>query len=222
MSLSLDGTNNSNSLVGSILTGTLSTTKENDIILAFFKYAGNVQVNSIANTAGLVWTKRLKKNTSNNGACVELWYAVSPNILTADSIAATFSGAPTSPRIFSVAVNGAYQSVPFDQNSSLPNGNAALATSSLSTSISTNNPNDILFSIMNAGASGTATTIPSGFTNIFNSAGFYSLDYRIVSARQATVSETYSLSVAQDMAMLVDAVQINPVTGDAIWFGMEF
>lgn len=200
MALALDG-----SATAFGATVTLSTSLTNDVICCFIKYVSG-QPTSITDTAGLTWIRRYTSGTQGVNACLDLWYAISPGILTADVI--TPVGATGTPRYLVFGVNGANTTTPFDVNVSLPAASVGIAGNTNTKTISTTNANTMLLACIDTGNTFPTFTEPTGFTQIINAAGSMDASYQIVSSVQSSVAITYSwVNSGIAACMLVDAIQ---------------
>ena len=214
--LALDGHNfTASSCAASPCALTLTTTSTNDVVVVWVKNAAIVgsgaTASSISDTAGLTWSKRKAVATSSVFAVdLEEWWAISPGVLTGDTISVSLTGATVFARIDAFGISGANTATPFDVNVSLPasNTNTVPGASSTSTTNSTTNANTMLIAGFACGTGNcNPITVPSGFTQIdgYTSADF---SYKIVSATQSSLTETYSwTAVGNARVMISDAVQ---------------
>lgn len=117
-------------------TMTLSTNNAGDIIYVFASAEnsgiGTPNISSITSTSGLNFTRRFQHQESNfasfnsNGFTglmnidVETWWAYAPNQLNNEIITVSYDGAVESAVFYSVGVNGANPTSPFDPNGGLP------------------------------------------------------------------------------------------------------
>ena len=138
-SLALDGNGFSNTAAPTISTSsvTLTTANANDVIILDIVQNGTT-VNTVSDTAGLVWHQRAVAGTPP--FLIYEYYAIAPTALSADAITVNFAGTPGYVDLNTFGVSGANTLAPFDTNVSLP------ATPAVSTgSVTTSNANDFIF-----------------------------------------------------------------------------
>jgi hypothetical protein len=208
--LSLDGTAE---VTGATIT--LSTTKTNDVIVLVIRSIGGVTV-AVTDTAGLHWTKEATTGLVGASVQIDIWYAVSPSILSSDVITPT---GYSSMRLTAFGVNGANTTTPIDPNASIPATGGAASETSQSLTISTNNPNDFLISTVGATASLGTITEPSGFTQVISAGTAEDVSYKIVSSTLSSSAITYSWTSAQTVAMAVTAIQAPSTNVDMLFQG---
>ena len=183
----------------------LTTSSANDVIILDI-LQNSTTVSLVSDAAGLVWHPRAVAGAG--GQTVYEYYAIAPNVLSADVITVNFAGTPSYVDLNAFAVSGANTSSPFDSNVSVP---ASPATST--GSISTSNANDFIF----AGYRFGGTFMPAagaGWTAINASGNYYMSEYKVVSATQAGLVAT--ASVADETGGIIDAIVQNtapPATG---------
>lgn len=187
----------------------LTTTNKNDVIIVFACSGptNNGAVQTISDVASLTW--KLRKSSSFNAGtefCDE-WWAISPNILSADNITVTW--ALNAGRTTAFGISGADISYPFDNNASVPATNSAVTASTISIAgISTNNPSDILITMMRGFATLSTVTRPTSFTQVLATGASQDVAYNIVSAVASSTTYTYSWTGgAQNAIMLFDAIK---------------
>lgn len=152
----LDGTSHGVAVSSSSLaTGTLTTTRANDLIVAFVwtkKTAGGsyFTVSSMSATGVTGWTQKYQSQhgTFGSGAFAnfEVWYGTASSTI-AGAVTATLSGAADRAIIVAFGVNGAATSSMFDDNSGAPYQTFQDSGSNSGThnqTYSTVNPNDLI------------------------------------------------------------------------------
>ena len=183
---SLDGHANVDTS-GSSATLILTTSSANDVIIAM---AGGQQgaAPTIGDTGGLTWILRTHYDDGSRASLYE-WYAIAGSTLSSDRI--TISSKTTYNNYEVFGVSGANTASPFDPNSGLP----ALASSAASgyprVSVSTSNPNDLVFGGQVTSYCGSSLAAGTGFTLIDsnsppNQNGAY--EYELVSSTQSGLS----------------------------------
>jgi hypothetical protein len=223
MALALDGhaTNNETTGLQTSLSVTLSTALAKDIIVVVvdFGWASGgaaASVSSITDGAALTWTKR-KYVAAGSQNVMEIWWAYSSGILSADSITVNYnnpSNAVVTVLVF--GVNGADTSAPWDTNVSLP-ASVTTGTNTPSVSgVSTTAGNTMLLGIYGSNSVGVAPTAAgSTFTIIDDSFQAFSgqgsgaaAEYKVVSASQSSVSVAFAAtSGSAGGTMLADAIK---------------
>jgi hypothetical protein len=213
--LSVDNAVTASVASGNTLVPVLTTVNTNDVIIieSVNTAATNSGISGISDTAGLTWTKR-KGCVIAGVISNELWYAVSSGALTSDSITVTYNGAPSA-RVVAFGVNGANTATPFDTNVALPGCNTTTSGTSNTTTISTDNANDMIISFAKVNVSFGTLTPPTGNTaipatgNPFTSSGFYE---KIVAATQSSATNAYSWTTGGNNSdQIVDAImQASP------------
>ncbi len=169
---------------------TLSTSNMNDIVIVYASETLDVQTSctfSVSDTAGLTWAARggivfgRSNGVSYRDQLQEFW-AKSSAILTSDSITESISGCgPNYNGLQVFAISGANFNYPFDPNSGLPDSGSDSSSgqqSLTSATVSTNNPNDIVFAGVQHGT-GAVANPGSGFTSIISTGG-YGTEYQLV------------------------------------------
>lgn len=179
----------------------LTTTSSNDVIVCFIKYTNGFPTS--VSGGSLTWIGRSTHGSDPAGSiALDEWYAIAASPLSSVSI--TQSGATGGTKFICFGVSGANTSIPFDTNGSIPSNFFSGGVSSHTTTITTDNANDMLIGAITSNNFGTITP-PSGFTNIKTSTT-QSADYKIVSSTQSSVGITYSVS-SNFNSMIVDAIQ---------------
>lgn len=203
----------------------LSTGTSPDVVIVYFGGncgGANPTANTVSDTFGLTWTKRIHLYVAGFAGWIDEWYAIAPSILNPDTITTTLQhpvpcgNANMAVNIF--AVSGASTSNPFDPNAGLPyhqtssGGSAGFFVDTV-TGVSTSNANDMLisgdFNGNGAGAFGGA----GGFTLIASTSttggGETSSEYKVVSTTQSGITVTYSGADSDGFSylMIVDALQ---------------
>lgn len=201
MTIAIDGS----ATTSSSDTVTLSTTSANDVIMCYIESV--LAVTSISDTAGLTWIKRVANPILSGGINFSEWYAISSGVLTNDVI--TQSPSQPTGRIVAFGLSGANTSSPFDSNGSIPNFVALGDITSTSDAItySTNNANDIILEAFRSASAPGTITRPSGFTQVLATGGSQDHCYRVVSATQSSVTDTYSYTNMTASMMIVDAIK---------------
>lgn len=210
--LTIDGTISTSAPVGSTIAATLSTTLVNDIIVVVFEEtAGHtITVSSVADTAGLTWTRRVAKAGPSQLNC-EIWWAYSAGILTSDVVTVTGSATLSGARLTVFGVNGVSSgnyANPWDVNVSLPASISNANSVTESRVISTTATNTMLISVLrSANALGTLTR-PSGFASIVSTGANQDCAYNVVSSAQSSVTETFSWTgTSGENILVIDAIQ---------------
>lgn len=158
-------------------TASLTTTGTNDIIIVcVHNEASTAQsVQSISDSAGLSWARVANvqgvggSSYVNNG---ELWWALAPAALSADTITVTLTGAIDDATIIAFGVSGATLSNPFDPNASLP----AVAVNTAAPSVTFSTTQNDTFIIGFTGTNSSPVPSISGLTaitSVDNSSGSY-------------------------------------------------
>ena len=192
----------------------LTTSDTNDLIVAFC--AGNAGQTgfSISDGSSLTWHQRGSVLTGAGADVIEVYYATSATKLSSDLVTCTNVPSGSHNIVVSVfGVNGANLVTPFDSNSNIPNTNSAVASTTPSCTMTTSNPNDLLFTYL--GHSGnTVQATPSGFTTIQTTGGSPSsqTSYELVASTQSSVTESWSLSSSGHWATWCDAIQSSVVS----------
>lgn len=184
-----------------------STSGANRIVCLFAKYGGPSEApTGVSDTGGLTWVKRKSVNVATIG--VDLWYAVAAAQQTAKTI--TVTGTSSNQRSTVFSISGANINVPFDDNATLPASNSGLVVSSLTCTVSTSNPKNMLIATVGCdGLTGLGTvTRPTSFSQILATGSFEDVSSLLVSSLQSSVSEVYSWTATITCAaMIVDAIQ---------------
>jgi hypothetical protein len=179
MTLALDGSVTANASSGtSLALPGLTTTKTNDVIVVFAlvnSASGVISVSSIADTAGLTWTKRAGAGVTSQP--LEEWYAISSGILSSDVITVTLSAAVAFLTLSAFAVSGANTTSPWDANVSLPATSSTAAVSVSTTAAATMLIGGYRLSSVAAPGAGAAFT---AITNV----NFLLTEYEVVSSAQ--------------------------------------
>lgn len=170
--LALDGSASNNVTSGATITATLTTTQSNDIIMVAV-LANAVNIDSIADAAGLTWSTRLSLTAPN----LRLFTAVAPSPLVGDVITVTFNTATTFATISAFGVSGANTTTKFDPNAAIPSQGTTSPVA-----FTTNNTNDMLIACYRMGTAN--PTAGAGWTTILG-ANFMLTEYKIVSATQS-------------------------------------
>jgi len=194
----------------------LSTSRGNDIIIVFAFELLDLKANctfSITDTAGLAWAARSNVvfGRYNRDQMQEFW-AKSPGVLTSDVITESILGCASAEYggeyngLHAFAISGAVFDNPFDANSSLPSTNSGLGTVA-STTISTNNPGDMIISAVQHGGPPAATP-QSGFTILISggTTGGTATDYGFTSSALSGFSVSFSFSNSDYWQQIADAL----------------
>jgi hypothetical protein len=199
------GTSTASSTVG---TGaSVSTSGTNRVLLAFVtcdKSAGAAPtVNSITDTAGLVWTKifgnTLVYTVAGTGlqTRLEVWWAPAAAQLSSDTVTATFSASATGAHIDVASFSGCNSiSAPFDVNGSNPSGASDVTGTSgvPDTLLSTTSVDTTVLGMYYGGRNSIGngagfTTIANGFIDpATNQEYFTALGYQSFSAVQTNLA----------------------------------
>ncbi len=195
---------------------TLSTSNMNDIVIVYASETLDVQTSctfSVSDTAGLTWAARggivfgRSNGVSYRDQLQEFW-AKSSAILTSDSITESISGCgPNYNGLQVFAISGANFNYPFDPNSGLPDSGSDSSSgqqSLTSATVSTNNPNDIVFAGVQHGT-GAVANPGSGFTSIISTGG-YGTEYQLVGGTLSNFAVTFSFSMSSYFQMIADAI----------------
>lgn len=174
--ITLDGTSARSDATSTTATPTLTTTHAGDFILVFSQSNSSL-TSTVADVAGLTWTKRASVSPGSGHS--EEWWAVAPSPLTADVITVTYAGS-TFHTTIAVGLSGVAASSQFDSNVSLPSGSGTATTT-----FSTTNANDIIFD--NCGLSGSTGIIQSGWTSLTNT-NFMLVQYQLVTTTQSSAT----------------------------------
>jgi hypothetical protein len=204
MTLALDG-----SVVGagepaSSVALTLSTVNAGDIIIVFLESFNGGPTLSVADTAGLTWTKRQSVDTSGTGgnttSIVEEWWALAPSALSSDVITITMSGDQFLIG-YAFAISGANTTSPFDTNAAVPASNNVGGFASISTTAA-----NTFVIAYNRHSSLSSFSAGSGFTLVATPIGFGDLaQYAIFSSAQTGLSVADS-SPSTVIVSIADAI----------------
>jgi hypothetical protein len=222
--LAIDGTGATQcqlNLATSTCVVTLSTTNTNDVIMveayeAISSCSSVVNQPTIADTSLLSWTGRGYTVSSNTHVSVKEFWAISTGLLSTDAITVTSTGgtgtgACVMLNVIAFGVSGANTATPFDTNAGLPYVSTGSGTSS-TTTITTSNANDFLFTDIVTGCSNGGLAVPGGYSTIANldtSCALAQSDalYKIVSSTQIGVAVTYTWSTSHGFGQMTDAIQ---------------
>lgn len=185
---------------------TLTTTRPNDIILAWAAYAAGTSVAfTISDSAGLMWNLRV--DGSGN---YRYWYAVSSIILSSDVIT-IHGGQSFIGQAF--GVKGANFNSPFDSGFPLQPSKGS-CTTSCSATVTTTTSNDLLIALTTTDSNNVVPTQPSGFAQLNNGlrGGFSgtAADNRL-SGIVSSQTFTWTLSQSQHWdVFIIDAIVPYP------------
>jgi len=198
MALSIDGVAYNVTLTSATNIITLTTSLPNDIILLFLN-ATSGPVTGISDAAGLNWQFRTRVSlTGQPNNYNESWWAFSANPLSANAITVTQNSAGGALGGWAAGVNGANLLSPFD--------GAVVTGNSDPLSISTTNPNTIVF-----GQYATAVGSPTaggGFTQLSPQANSFQIaEYQIETSPQTNLSVTMTTGAGGAKAGIVDAIR---------------
>ena len=193
MTIAIDGGAESNqSAAVTSISVSLSTSNTDDMVVVYFMSGSSITA-TVADTAGLTWTKRLS-STGGQAFVVYCWTAKAASALSSDSITVTLSAANNC-ALGAFGISGLNTSSPFDPNSSVPVLSAASSVTSKSNTISTTDADDIILNFIGLNSVSTTITPTSGFTEITaaspspSSANLgFNIYYEIVSAVQSGIS----------------------------------
>jgi len=182
-------------------TVTVSTSQTNDVIVLMVMCNPGVTSMSVSG-GGLTWNTHFAVETVGTRSGAEFW-AYAPSTLSSATVSVTYvSGSACNPAY--IAIHGANTANPFDTNANLPN--LVNANSPASCTVSTNNPNDMLFGYMMQGGSSSPTG-PSGWTALdtFPAAEHWDA-YEIVATTQSSLSATWTATAGSNISGFCDAV----------------
>jgi plastocyanin len=221
--LALDGSGFGSALSDSCsLTGTLSTVKNPDLIVALLVMNDTTTTATVSDTAMLTWKMR-SSQTGPSEVQIFFYYAIAPESLSADVVTFALSKA-TGADCYALGVSGADINVPFDQNLAMPS-KASGDSTSWSIGYTTNNPNDLLIILEGFCAQGTDVSgSPLGFTAGVGAANAEAHTtncpanylqghtyYEIVSATQASTPVPWTFNTqSSPFAVIGDAIQSAP------------
>jgi len=204
---------------------TLSTINANDIILVLAGGGGGNGLNFGTPTAtGLTFNTRETLYTvilSPTADGVGEWWAVASSALSSETITLTESVTGADYAMIAYAISGANTVTPFDPDVVLPaTGEYSCAlcfplASSSTVTVSTTNPNDVIFGIVGGGSDvGGGSAGTSGFTiwSVFSNPA--AAEYDIVSSTQSGLAVTinFGASPGSNWSMIGDAVQAAATT----------
>ncbi len=226
----------------SLSTGALVTSHAGDVLVLAISAetdvtSGTPTVSTVSSTSGLVWKRQAQVSGAGYYAGqyegAEVWYAVAPSALSAETVTITYSSANAvdDGSYYLFALSGANTTTPFDPNSSLPG--SAIGSGSkdkgpfiTSATVSTSSAGDYDFafgSIFNGtgGGSGvvslgTTDLVPSGLSQIGsqNNQGGEYCDISTLAGGASTVALSgatagwnFTSSHNNAWAVLFDAVQ---------------
>jgi hypothetical protein len=176
----------------------LGATPANTIIILHVE-TNSSAVSTIADTAGLTWSLTPRAQ-SGSGKLFE-YSAKSAGSLAGDTITVTFLGS-TFYNLGALAIAGANFASPFDPNGSLP----TVLASGVPT-VTTTNPNTVIYAIERVN-NGATPTPGAGFTAVAGSfsACFAMFQYKIVSFAQPGTSIPLTTGAGQELETITDAV----------------
>jgi len=119
---------------------------------------------------------------------MNLFYAYSTGILTADTITVNFVGTSSFYSVVVFGINGVPSSSQLDSNGALP---GTTNTASTPLTLTTSNANDFLFACYSQ-SSNTTVTAGSGWTAIAAQANFQFCEYQIVTTTQSALAANLS------------------------------
>lgn len=233
--LTQDGFQTANNTSTSVGVAT-TTSNSNDVIIAIAICNNTVAGGNAAcgvtsvSGCGLTWALRIANDDGAGSMLetVEEWYAIAASPLSACTITAAYSGGPSAARIIVWGINGANTTTPFDTNGSVPATSRATTATTLSETVTTNNPKTFLFAVLRINGSNAISGLsrPTSFATLGSAGTFSDQSFLVVSSLQSSFTETYSWTSASQASavMIADAVQdvTSPSTQNAIWFGEEF
>ncbi len=157
----------------------LTTANANDVIILDIVQNGTT-VNTISDTADLTWNLRAVAGTGSD--TIYEYYAIAPNVLSADAITVNFTGTASYVDLNAFGISGANTSSPF--------GTSAPVTATTSTgALTTSNANDFVFAGYRF-ASDATPGAGSSWTAINAGSGYYLSEYQVVSAPQTGLVAT--------------------------------
>ncbi len=193
----------------------LTTTTTNSLLYLSVANRQGKTVTGISSSPDLTWAKRGEANCYYNSGHMETWYAVWPS---SGTITMTiYMSSSTTSEVVALGISGADTASPFDGDArtigSTP-GSAGPMDPTVSKSISTQNPNDLIIGAISViGYSANPGLSPgSGFNLIRTQASSWtwietSIECKEVSTIQSSLPVSYSLDSTGYGAMVVDAVK---------------
>ncbi len=253
--LSIDGsakglTTGVNAISGAVTSGNITTVHAGDILVvtAFSETknaSGGYATAAISDNTGLslVWHLRKQKQFENtltpNWQDSEVWWAYCPSAITNKTVTATFTG-PTNTLVddISIAVFGvtgftgtAYQTTPWDVNTSFPATNNSVSGDPSITSVSTTSSAGMPISFAAATGSaalgaptspGTWTTIETANTSSGQNSLTYNTAYTVYSSQQSSITISWGVASNYTIAY-ADALTIptsGPAAGSLLLLGV--
>ncbi len=188
----------------------VTTTKPNELIyVSFSNSGGGNSLTSFSDTAGLSWHQR---GYAGSGSLDEYtYYAVSPAILSSDSITVQASNSGNL-RFIALGVIGANLSTPFDTHAGIPATGYNGASQPATVTFTTSNANDLIVAGEKTGANAPSTGAAGyTFVNCCAATGLYAnLEYKIVGAA-GSQTPTFAWGGATDAwGEVGDAIQAAP------------
>ena len=185
----------------------LSTSKKNDLVIAFAIEALDLQVSctfSISDSAGLSWASRVLLFGNSGRDQIEEFWSTSANQLTSDAVTESISGCGSNYNgLIVFGISGADLANPFDPNPSLPGAAIGFGTTP-SVTISTSHNHDMIIGM----AVSPIATPGSGFTLITQTnMGGDSAEYQIVRSKVTGLLVTFSANRADNWLEIADAIQ---------------
>src|SRR6266487_3245737 len=197
---------------------TLSTTRQNDIIIVFTSETLDLATSctfGVTDTAGLTWAARSPvvygRYDPSYGWRDQLqeWWAKSAGVLSSDTITESISGCNepyyggeyNGLQVF--AISGANFDNPFDPNSTLPGTGSSTSMASSATVSTSDYSTTLVFAGVQIG--GATASAQSGFTMIMSSGGAAS-EYEIANGPLTNFQVTFGFSASGPWEEIADAV----------------
>jgi hypothetical protein len=215
--LTIDGSNVTYSTTGvASLSTTLTTSLTHDLIIAqVASSAGTGDVSSCSDSpAKLTWTQRAAYQPASGSPWVFEWYAQASGSLSKDTITCSYSAANGLGGLVVFGVANAYMASPYDPGSGNPC--KAYGTTTVSCSVTTTSPDDMLLGLVASyHANGAPLSPGGGFTQIQQEdAGPYVLaEFEGTGASTGSYTISASKSDGVGMALIGDAVEVAPFIG---------
>lgn len=218
----LDGTAQSvSSTAQTIVFSTFSTTYSGDLLIVAAQVGAigtSNTVASISDTSNLTWTKQAAQLWETaNARELSIWTApASSSAPYSGTVTVTLTSAVSyTGRAFLTAISNPNSTI-LDPNASNPATSTNTASvQTISETISTNNPNDILIGFICSNVALGTVTRPSGFNQIVAGGTASDFSYNIVSSTLSSVTETWTYTgVAAQNAGILIALQFAPPSID--------
>ncbi|MDE1860637.1 MAG: hypothetical protein KGH72_02860 [Candidatus Micrarchaeota archaeon] len=227
--LAIDGVTNSIFTGGSSGTMSITTSNTNDVLVVYAgaEGASSFSVNSVSDTAGLTWTKRNANVITSDAAAYyddqEVWYAVSPNKLSSDTITVKLSAGIDDAVIQAFAVSGTNTVTPWDSSITLPANAIHKGTASAppNITVSTSQYPDFIFGFAGSDSIGSGHGSANGY--ISDNGAYMTLsskgNYGGTNAWNSGIAFN-SFSTAQTSSMIQMNITNEPLAADWYWMMM--